>query len=376
MPRYLDLDYLATLPERAFSPVGKRMTLEGGKGSAAPPAPNYAPMQAASDYAADKAYAAADNDLAFRKQVYEDSKPREQQLYELANQVAQQQIGIADANEGRAAQQWQQHQTTFRPLEEQMALESYGSQYMDDDQVAALQAAIASGDQAAINRLSRQGADAQGAQYQSAMDQADASARTKASGEGALAASRAAADINASYAQQARGLMRMGGDPNRIAAAAGNLANQQALIRSGAANMARDTAYQTERGIARSDAANRFGMTDRGIGLRAGAASFGRNMPNTAAQAYGLATNAGSAAVGNQNQGFMAGLPYAQFAAGGYGNQLGAAGIAQQGALGMGGIMSGDYRAGLNYAGQQAAGSGAMTGSLIGAAGTVAAAFL
>lgn len=325
----------------------------GGVCGDEPSPPDYGPIAASNAESARYAYQAANEDLAFRKQQYQESVPRQKQLIDLASQVANQQMGIAGANEERASQQWQQHQQTFRPLEQQMALESYGSQYLDDPDVHALQVAIASGDQVAINRFARMGADAAGAKYQGAMDQADTRARGVASTEGTRARTAAAADINSSYAQQARGLMRMGGgDPSRMAAMAAQMANQQALARVGATNNAYRQTYDQERGIARQDAANQFGMVDRGIGLRAGAASFGRNMPNTAAQAYGLATQAGNSAVANQGQATNANLGQAQLQAGGYGTQLGAAGLAQQGALGYGRLQGQTYGAELGASGQ------------------------
>lgn len=331
-----------------------------GSKSDPPPPPDYTPIASANAEAAKYAYQAADNDLAFRRQVYEENRPREQELYQLASRVAQQQLGIADANETRAAQQWQQHQQTFQPIERQMALEAFGSQYLGDQDVAGLQAALASGDQTGINRYSQLGAQAKAGRYQTEMDSADARARGVASSEAGLARASASADINSAYAQQLRGLARMGMNPNQTAALMNQIAQQQALVRSGAGNQVYRSIYDQERSVARTDAANRFGMTDQGMGLRAGAASLGRNLPNTAAQAYGLATNAGSAATANQQQGLTAGLPYAQMVAGGFGNQLGAAGMAQQGALGMGGLMNQGYGAQVNAwsAAQQAQGAG------------------
>lgn len=329
----------------------------------APSPPDYGPIAQANEGAAQYAYQAANEDLAFRKQQYQDSLPRQQQLYDLASQVAQQQMGIAGANEQRAAQQWGQHQQTFRPLEQQMALESYGSQYLGDSDVAGLQAAIASGDQVAINRYAQMGAQGAGTQYQGMMDAADLKARGIAGTEAVGAKAAANADINSAYASQARGLMRMGGgQTNQMAAMAAQLAQQQALARVGAGNNVYRAVYDQERGVARTDAANQFGMTERGIGLRAGAASFGRNMPNTAAQAYGLSTQAGSSAVANQNAGYMSGLPYAQFQSGATGNQLGAAGMAQQGALGLGQLQNNMYGAQMQAHGAGMAGLGQLGG--------------
>jgi hypothetical protein len=95
----------------------------------------------------------------------------------------------------------------------------------------------------------------------------------------------AAANVNQQYSnaagQQARNLTRYGINPNSsaFARANANLVNQQALA---AAGMQTGAAFDT---------------MDKAIALRAGAANFGRNMPNTAAQFGSLANNtAGNAA--------------------------------------------------------------------------------
>ena len=329
----------------------------------APDPPDMKPVAKATEAASKWGYKAAREDLAFRKQVYQESLPRQQQLYDLASQVANQQIGIAGANEQRAAQQWQQHQDTFRPLEQQMALESFGTQYMSDAQVQQLQQALAAGDYVTANALAKAGSQGAATQYQGMMDAADQKALGVASTESQRARAAASADINSSYAGAYRGLQRMGGGQvNQMAALSAQIANQQALARVGAGNNAYRQVYDQERSVARTDAANQFGMTERGIGLRAGAASFGRNMPNTAAQAYCLATQAGSAATANQNTGYMSGLPYAQFQAGGTGNQLAAAGLSQQGALGYGGLQNQAYGAQMQAHGAAMAGLGQAAG--------------
>jgi hypothetical protein len=108
----------------------------------------------------------------------------------------------------------------------------------------------------------------------------------------------AAAAVNQQYAnaagQQSRLLSRYGLNPNSSAFARENakLTNAQALASAGA-----------QTGAA-------FDTMDRGIALRAGAAGFGRNMPNTAAQYYGLQgagagqmANMSSQGIGNVAQG-------------------------------------------------------------------------
>jgi hypothetical protein len=161
-------------------------------------------------------------------------------------------------------------------------------------------------------------------------------------------------------AQQNRAMLAMGVNPNsgRFAGLSKQQAVQAGAMQAGAATGARNQ------------------VVDKAIGLRAGAASFGRNMTNTAAQAYGLATNAGSSAVGNQNTGFMAGAQYPGLLNSGYSNML-AAGNSQINAnLGLGQLQNQGYLGQLNYAGQQAAGQGAMIGSGLGMAGMMGAAAL
>lgn len=328
----------------------------------APDPPDMTPFAQQGAEAAQMARQTAAEDLAFRKQVYQDSLPRQQELLGLAKQVVSQQMGIADAAEQRAAAQWLQHQQEFLPIERQMALDAFGSQYFNDDETNALIGELRSGNMVAANRYAQLGSQRAADKYQGMMDEADTRARGLASTEGQLARTAAIADVNSVYAQQARGLMRMGGDPTRMAAAAAQIANQQALQRVNAANTAYRSTYDREREVARLDASNRFGMTDRGVGLRAGAASFGRNMPNTAAQNYGLATAAGSSALANQNAGYMAPLPYAQFQSGGAGSAFNAASLSQQGALSNAQMLMSPYGAQLANAGANAQGLGTAAG--------------
>lgn len=304
-----------------------------------PPAPDYGPTAAASERAAELAYQTGAEDLAFRRQVYEESKPRQQQLYDLANSVAQQQIRVANSNESRAQQQWDMYQKSYRPNELNTIADAYGQQYLGDADRAQLNDLITGG-----------GGNLTDAARMGLMQTLAARAENAA---GDTAAQQAVGGVNKAFGQQARALGRMGGgDPSRMALMAAKLGQQQTLAQVGASNQARE------------------GVRTRGVGLRSGVANFGRNMPNTAGQAFGLATNAGNAAGANANMGFMSGLPYAQFAAGGYGTQLGAAGLAGQQALGMGNVMN------QGYANQMAAYNAAnsqpsMFGTMLGFGGTL-----
>lgn len=293
----------------------------GGGDSQPPPAPSFAPVQAASDKASQLGYDAATNDLNFRKQVYQDSQPRQQALYDLATQVANKQIGIMDDSQKQAAAQWDSYNKTWKPNEQQTLADSYGSQYLNDE------------DNAGLSKLLSGGAGLNTGDTQLALSKYGRKAEDTA---GSDAAARAEGQANAVFGQTTRNLARYGGgDPDRMVALAAQQANAQTLASVNASNTART------------------GVREKMAGMRAGAANFGRNLPNTAATSYGLAGAVGSQGVNSQNTGFMSSLPYAQFQAGGYGTQLGAAGMGGQQALGMGGLMNQQYGHQINAWGQQ-----------------------
>lgn len=334
-------DHFSMLPTRAFQRVAGRMTLEGGGKGSSPPPPDYSGIAASNEAAAKVSAEVAREQLAFQKDVYADSKGQQARLEDLATKVANQQMDIADQNQKQANDQWQYYNQTFKPTEQATVLNSYGGQYLSAEDRASLTAALNNPnltDEERTNLTYNMGLKAQ--------DTAAGEAQTKA-----------AADINSAYGQQSRMLTRMGGDPNKIAYAAAGLANNQALAKVGASN------------AARTNVKNTMGS------LQAGAASFGRNMTNTAGQAYGLATNAGSSAVGNQNTGFMAGTAYPGMMNSGYSNVIGANQQQISANLGLGNLMNQSYGTQAAMAGQQAAGQGQMTGALIGLAGTAAVAF-
>lgn len=104
----------------------------------------------------------------------------------------------------------------------------------------------------------------------------------------------AAANVNQQFSnaagQQARNLTRFGINPNSSAFARANasLTNQQALASAG---MQTGAAFDT---------------MDKAIALRAGAANFGRNMPNTSAQFGGLSNS--TAGLANNTAGTVSGI--------------------------------------------------------------------
>lgn len=154
----------------------------------------------------------------------------------------------------------------------------------------------------------------------------------------------AAANVNQQFSnaagQQARNLTRFGINPNSsaFARANANLTNQQALASAG---MQTGAAFDT---------------MDKAIALRAGAANFGRNMPNTAAQFGGLTNNTAGNAAGISGAGVNTAINAGGFMNQGYGlagnlNASGAAidnnifrnniGLAQMQSQGVGQLFSG-----------------------------------
>ena len=101
-----------------------------------------------------------------------------------------------------------------------------------------------------------------------------------------IAAANVEQQFSNAQQENARNLSRYGLNPNSSAFAATNerLMRESALQKAGAATGAA------------------FDTMDRGIALRAGAANFGRNMPNTAASYYGGANATGNNAMNTSTQ--------------------------------------------------------------------------
>lgn len=279
----------------------------GSKDCAAPP--NMAPIAQANEEAARLAKEAADAELAFRKQVYQEAKPRIDRLQQLAESVATQQLGISQAQEDRARAMYERYMQDFAPIERQMVLDSLGLQDLSPAE-----------QQAVLQRLIP---DAQErAKQQTLLDAINAAqqARVREAQQTAQAATAA------SQAQAMRQLARRGLDPARLTAFSASLARNAMLNQAQAMNQARQQARM------------------QGISLRSGAASLGRGLPNTAGQTIGLGLQAGSGAVNAQGAAANAGLQAGQFMAGGYGAQRQAAALKQKGALGLGALQADIYK--------------------------------
>lgn len=182
----------------------------------------------------------AKESFAFHKDLYTNEIiPMQKENQKIAKSLVDKYIATMDKQTEFADEQNKAYKTTFKPIEEKMAKEA--NEYDSNDNV---------------NR--RMGI--------------------------------AAANVNQQFSnaqqQNARNLARYGLSPNSSAFAATNekLSRSQALAAAGAQTGA---AFDTQ---------------DRAIALRAGAANFGRNMPNTAATYYSQANASGGAASGTNTQ--------------------------------------------------------------------------
>lgn len=239
--------------------------------------------------------------LAFNRQVYEEGKPRQAEMDALAKKVVDQQLTVGDANQKQAADQWARFQDLFVPVENRMVTDA-----MSIDSPAE---------------------------------------QARAAGE---AGTQVVKSYDAAQKQSARNLASMGINPNsgRALAANSTVGAMKAADEAGAMNNARQV------------------IKDKGITLRAGAANFGRNMPNTAANSYGLTLNAGNNATGNQGAAINTALA-------GVGQMNQGFGTSIQGNSSAGNLALGQYNGQLNAWGQQqqadaanAAGMGNMVGQL------------
>ena len=264
-----------------------------------PEAPDYSGIASANEKSAQLAAQAANNQLAFSREQYDFLKPYIQKQLETGQSVAaQQQTDAAKASE-RADQQWEQYQTTFQPIEEQMAKE--------------------------------------------AMDYGNAADQERAAGQAATDVSQ---QFQSQRAAAQRQLMSMGVKPN-----AGNFM---------AAEREMDASEAAARAAAMTG--TRQSVKDKGVSLRAGAAAFGRNQTNTAGQQVGLSTGSGSAATQSAGAGVGSTMAAGSQVAGGYGAQIGAANSAMQANLGLGGLMNSAYGNQAQMYGSQMAGMGQLVG--------------
>ncbi len=174
--------------------------------------------------------------LAWEKERYEQSKPRQARMDALTEQTTQADLATRAANDRRASEQWDRYKTIFAPIEDEYAAEAR--------------------------------------QAGGVADQADE-------------AGRAAADVeaanSAALAQHDRAMMASGVNPasGKFDASRRMSATMGAAAKAGAMTGARVAAK------------------DRGLGLKANVSNMGRGLSADTSTGYGLGLQAGSQAMAN-----------------------------------------------------------------------------
>lgn len=273
-----------------------------------PAPPDYGPIAAANEVSAKYAKEVADNDLAFRKQQYDDSKPKTDEAWAIAKEVSAGQLADAATSRDRATSSWNRWQDVGIAQQDKMIADAnnYGTE----------------ADQAAQ-------------------------------------AGRAVADVRAQgsnvRAQGERAMASMGVNPNsgRFAAMNRGAELSEAATAAGASTNARSMSR------------------DKGIALRAGASAALAGQPNVAGQQAGISSTAGNSAVGNSNIGANSGVQWANYASGGVGNALAASSQSIQANLGLGQLMNTGYGIQSQADAASSAGMGSMIGGLGMAAATM-----
>lgn len=145
-------DHLSFLPERAFRSCGGRMTFEGGKGNSAPPAPDYRPMQAASDRAAQLGYDLGNAQIAESRRQYDRNMA-------VAQPVVDAQLGLMRSQQTQGDDYYNYNVNTYRPLEKSMVGQATneGSVARQEEQAGQAAADVRSGQARQANMMARQG---------------------------------------------------------------------------------------------------------------------------------------------------------------------------------------------------------------------------
>ena len=131
MQHTLDLLGIPSLPISAFKPDAMgRIRLFKKDNSAPPPDPNIG-------LAAMRQAQLGEEFLALTRQQYEDSKPRQARMDAMSESIANQQMRIADASEGRALENFSRYKNQFVPIEDQFLQEAKDAGSLSDQQRAA-----------------------------------------------------------------------------------------------------------------------------------------------------------------------------------------------------------------------------------------------
>lgn len=353
--------------------------------AAAPAAPDYSSIAQSNEKSAQIAADSAANDLAFRKQQYQDALPYQKSLADLATKVAQQQLSDSKTAQDRSTLQWEDYAKTYQPVEHQVVNDAMGAQYLSPLDAALLRKAMRDGDSATVQALTQKAQESQIGQRNADLDKVGQAQLDQLDASGQIARARAIADSEQATATARdstnRNLMSLGVNPNsgKFLAAQGGINLGAAASKVGTLNTINNQDTLSRVGIAGSIASAKDqakqGIIANNQSLRSGVANFGRNMPNTSAQQVGISTNSGNSAVSNSGTAATSWLPAATYVSGAVPNTINAAQVATQGTLGLGGLMSSNYNAQLGYTAamnqaqmNQGGGAGQFLGTLAGAA--------
>ena len=118
-------DHFSMLPERAFRALGGRLvSLEGKGGGSTVQAPDYAPMAASSDYAAELGKQLGEEQLAEAKRQYDQNTAISEPIIKAQTGLMQQAYDQGNQNYNRMVEQGQ-------PIQDQMKSVAMGGSYSD-----------------------------------------------------------------------------------------------------------------------------------------------------------------------------------------------------------------------------------------------------
>jgi hypothetical protein len=365
-------DHFSMLPERAFSPTGKHMTLEGGGKGSAPPPPDYGPMGQASNYAADIGRDLGNRQMDIAQSQYDRNMA-------VAQPVIDAQLGLMRQQQTQGDDYYNYMVENQRPVERELNRQSM------------------------IDRTGEQAT-----QRQEILDMVNANAAQDVTERGLITGGNrgiydarrddiewgvgnAAADTRRGQASQANMMarqgIRYGYSPARMAQMASQIAGSNSSALAANMNAARSSGIEQQRGLMgmgydmrNQTSANQIaGLTNaRNMGIQDDSMNWGkkmdvaglyRNLPGASQGAYGLASNAGNSAVGNSMQ---PGNQLLSGAAQGAGMQQTGAG---QQLTGLGNVLSAQSAYNNMLAQSNSSGGGGM-GALLGAGAQLGSAYL
>lgn len=272
-------DWNTMLPERAFQPTGKRMTLEG-KGSSPPP-PDYRPVAAASEASAQMGKDLGMAQLAESQRQYNLNAP-------VANQVVQAQLDTMRQTNAQGQDYYNYMQQMQRPVEGALNAQSMQP---DTSAMSAAEQGLMTGGAGALQADPRYAQDIAAQAGQAGADQMSGYTRA----------------LNVA----ARQGMRYGFDPAKLAAQAATQAGGQSSAVASAMNQARSAATDQARSLIGTGRNIRLQDENLGWGRRMDVAGLYRGLPGASQGAYQTGISAGQAATGSQmapGQAYMTGM--------------------------------------------------------------------